>query len=74
MTIVVRKKQNRNYGLDTIHRSVVGRLDKVGPKTLLCVRVFKEKDGSWAKYLTVKNTNEKIMLLTALIKGPKKAK
>lgn len=59
-------RKNQNVGLDTIHRKVLGRLDKMHSNTILCVKKFKHGKDSWAKYLIVKNTGEKVMLITAL--------
>lgn len=54
---------------ESTHRELIGRLDDVHPNTVLKVKTFRQRCGSWSKYLVIKSTGEKLMLLTALIKG-----
>lgn len=64
---IVYKQKNRNIGVDSIHREVIKRLDRVSPTSELQIKKIKIKKGSWVKYLIVKNTGERLMLISGVI-------
>ena len=61
---------NRNiYNWESLHRDLIGTLDKLNGNTILKVKTFRANDGSYAKYLVTASNNKKLMMITALWKG-----